>query len=357
MKSFVDGSPRAVHVVAAPSKLCDHRSIDRKMKRELAKILASARQRSRRVDEAFVDKFNAEVAKFGDENPEAKLNFAYDVLDEYEEEMHANNWKTIGYKVGATSAIARGKLKLREPFYGPLLVPGPSIVSTAPSSLARKSSSSSVATILTSSSAPGSHNLSPSRSFAEETPIRFSLSKNNVRGVEAEFAFRACRDVTPTTSPSYYTVEELTSNYFDVVYPIVEVCGSRLPVSRAATADGPLLVADGAGNEAMAEHPRARFARPSGSVLDQERAQVKIDGKLVASGYGEDVLGSPSKSLAWFVERFVQGGGGGGGRRRTIPKNAIVSTGAICGLIPITKPCYVTVEFLHWGDIHLAFRE
>lgn len=318
------------------------------IKRDLAKILANARIVGRRVDDGFVDSLTSELAKLGDDH-DGKLNFAYDVLEEYEAILHANHWKTIGYKVGATSDLVQGKLKLREPFFGPLLVPPRR---TAATTASNASPSSSLHTVM-----------STPTSFAEETPVRFSISQDFVRGVEAEFAFRACRDVVPIGSNSsasslsssaspHYTAAELTSNYFDVVFPIVEVCGSRLPSSRAAAADGASLIADGAGNHAMVEHPRVQMQRSASSILEHERATVKIDGKIVASGFGEDVLGGPSRSLAWFVDRFVQSG-----RRKTIPKNAIVSTGAICGLIPISKPCYVTFEFLHWGNIHLAFRE
>jgi 2-keto-4-pentenoate hydratase len=247
------------------------------------------------------------------------LSEAYDTLSGMEELMNKTRWQTAGYKVGATSGPVQTRLGLQHPFWGPIFKPATLTAQT-------------------------------------NHAARFSVAGDLVRGVEAEFAFVIGKDIAPR--PAKYSKEELVEKYCSSVMPSVEVCASRLPLD--APFAGSLTVADGAGNFAFVLDKG--HARPlsglssmasSGQIrrLLEEKTQIRVDGAVVASGSGGDVLGDPCAALEWFVEHVVQGA-----PRRTLRAGQFVSTGATCGLVPIAKSCYVAVEFEHWSTVHLAFR-
>jgi len=238
---------------------------------------------------------------------------AYAVLSDVESALNDKGWPTVAYKVGATSSVIQQRLGLAEPFWGPIFKPA------LMDALGREAR-------------------------------RFSVEHDQVRGVEAEFAFIVDKDIEPRSTA--YTQAELLEVYCPTFAPAVEVCATRLPAG--APLSGALTVADGAGNGAIVLD-RARASHEV-VALGGMKTWIKIDGVVVAQGTGAEVLGHPGAALEWFVNRVVHGG------RRALRRGNVISSGATCGLVGITKQCYVTVEFgasnddKHRTAVHLAFR-
>jgi len=274
--------------------------------------------------------------------------------------LDAAGWPVAGYKVGATSSAAQARMGMTRPFWGRLYAPATVRFDSAPASGARPAAEPPHATSRSHPEPQPPHAGAawhPTRSAvaSRAEAQRFSISESGIRGVEAEFAFVLRRDVAPRAGGRSYDADELLEEYVDCVMPSVEVCGTRAPADAKASAG--LLVADGAGNERVLLGWDAAVA-PAKSVAAQlasQPAEVLIDGAVVASGLGREVLGSPETSLAWFVNEVVQGG-----PRVTLRAHQFVITGAICGLVPVTKACYVRLSFPQWRGggwvADLAFR-
>jgi len=232
---------------------------------------------------------------------------AYESLMLAEDELASKpEWKVVGFKIGATSQVVQQRLKLNEPFWGPIFRPNMHLTSEKP----------------------------------PNEPFRFSIKDDMIRGIEAEFAFTLGKDIPPRLKP--YTQEELLDEYCESVSACVEVCASRLPVT--APLSGPFTICDLAGNGCLIFE---KIASPTKTLSEQDKAGlakkktwVKIDGDVVAHGSGAEVMGSPAHALEWFVNKVVHGPLG-----VTLFSGSVVTTGATCGLIPISRPCYVAVEF------------
>jgi len=227
-----------------------------------------------------------------------------------------HQFKVKGFKVGATSPAVQQRMGLEGPFWGILY----------------------------------DKVVAPPR--GGDVP-RFSIKKDNVRGVETEFAFMIKKEIVPRSSKPY-SGEELVKEFCSTVTPCVEVCGFRMrPTELASLAQG--IIAD-TGNTSVV-FPIDSFARNAADVYQEligSKSTIQIDGVKVASGSGADVLGSPVKALEWFVQEACNGPA-----QMTIPEGTYVSTGATCGLIPITKACYMHAAFsgISNCDIHIAFRD
>jgi 2-oxo-3-hexenedioate decarboxylase len=225
-------------------------------------------------------------------------------------------WKLAGFKVGATSKAVQQRMGLTGPFWGVIY---DSAKMTAP--------------------------------HRGGNIPRFSIREDLIRGVEAEFAFTIKKDIVPRSANKPYSAEELVTDYCSTVTPCVEVCGFRLQPDMGSMA--PLIIAD-TGNTAVV-FPGESFARNAADVfadLPSSKATISIDGDAVAVGSGTEVLGSPALSLEWFIKEA-------GLLNITIPQGCFVTTGATCGLVPITKSGYVQASFsgISKCDIHIAFRE
>lgn len=269
----------------------------------LGRLLAIARSGSVRSTGITVEMVEKLTTKDGYE----LLHSATGVL------QHEFGWEVVGYKVGATSVAVQQRVGLKEPFWGPIF------------------------------------NKAVQRSPAEAA--RFSISRDLIRGVEAEFAFQIKRDIVPRSTP--YSVLELMTDYCSTVTPCVEVCASR--VQPAVQASTPVLIGD-TGNLTVVFPPSA-IAQDALQVyreLKSTQTSFRVDGEQVSTGSGADVLGGPELSLQWFANNVVNGD-----RQLTIREGEFVITGATCGLVPITKPCYAKALFsgAFNCELNLAFRE
>lgn len=273
---------------------------------KLGKLLATARASNVRSTAITLDQVSHLTSQQG-----------YAVLHHTTESLQTDHgWKIAGWKVGATSLAVQQRIGLSEPFWGP---------------------------IFSKTTLTGGQRGEASR---------FSIQKDLIRGIEAEFAFQIKRDIVPRAEP--YSVQELMHEYCSTVTPCVEVCASRMQAD--VQSNTPMLIGD-TGNFTVIFPTAHQHDMPASKVYEELKhckTSCNLDGKQVAAGSGADVLGSPELSLQWFANNVVNGE-----RQLTIQAGEFVTTGATCGLIPITKPCYARVYFSGVSncEFDLAFRE
>jgi 2-oxo-3-hexenedioate decarboxylase len=194
-----------------------------------------------------------------------------------------------GWKVGATGAAARKLLGARGPFAGRVLA---------------------------------------GRIF--ETGAALPGSAYGVRGLEAEFAFRLAKPLPPRARPWGLAA---VKSAVGAVHPAIEVVGPRFAAGLACGL--PSLIADQGGNAALVLGPKLR----GGTTLDLRKVAVamEVDGQVVGSGTGADVLGDPWASLLWLANHARRRGGLAAGQ--------VVTTGTCTGLFKAPAGCRVRALF------------
>lgn len=98
---------------------------------------------------------------------------------------------------------------------------------------------------------------------------------------------------------------------------------------------GPGIIADQAGNAALVIGPHTRDWR--GMDLANAQARVLIDGELAGTNPGSNVMGGPVNALKHFAQRIAA-------RGHTITEGLILTSGGICGPLPIKPGAVVTGE-------------
>lgn len=233
----------------------------------------------------------------------------------------------VGWKIGATNAAAQARMGLVEPFYGPVLQ----------ANLA----------------------LSPATISLGKAPYR-------VRGVEAEYAFLVAADLpAPAAGGAPLTREEVAAAV-GAVYPVIEVCGSRLadnpPPTPAAPGGVPLAtllsIADQASHGSLVRAVRLAKPRPAWDALVGAAAggfaglpvTLSINGAQVAAGSGADVLGDPLTALTWLANALHRAGA-------HLRAGDIVTSGTMTGLTPVRAGDAVRAEFAGFGAVEVKFTE
>ena len=124
-----------------------------------------------------------------------------------------------------------------------------------------------------------------------------TLDNNLMRVAEIEFAFRFARTLPPLTRP--YLVQEVL-DAVACVHPSIEVPDSRYhDFVKAGEAQ---LIADNACANMFVLGPRADDWRDF-DYLDQA-VEVRLNGEVVESGFGRNVLGDPRVALNWLVNEL-----------------------------------------------------
>lgn len=272
--------------------------------------VATAKTAAAAVGSALAEaRLSGRSASLGTNTPSLSLAEAYEAQDANHAHLVAAGWTLAGYKVGATAPAAQTRLGLQAPFWGRLY---------------RQRT-----------------NATPSPYAA----VRCSLSGDALRGVEAEFALVLKRDIVPLADGQEYSVTRLLEDHVALVAPAVELCASRLAAVAAASnpaINGSMIVADSGGNGGAVLGLEMAVA-PSSFDLRTQTASIAIDGKVVATGSGRDVMGDPVASLKWLVDTVVSGG-----PRLTLYASQVIMTGAVCGLVPVIRPSYVRISFPGW---------
>jgi 2-keto-4-pentenoate hydratase len=152
-------------------------------------------------------------------------------------------------------------------------------------------------------------------------------------GFENELCMRLRADLAGTV-----TLEEARAA-IDVVCPSLEIIETRGPFTEQIA----LALADNAQQKTVI------LGVPVGLPADLAaiRAQVSINGQVVATGTGDAVLGDPLNSIVWLAGKLVAYG-------RGLKAGQIVMTGSFTRQFPIAPADRIETDFSGLGAVRTA---
>jgi 2-keto-4-pentenoate hydratase len=124
-----------------------------------------------------------------------------------------------------------------------------------------------------------------------------TLDNNLMRVAEVEFAFRFARTLPPNDSD--YSVDQVL-DAVACVHPSIEVPDSRY--NDFVKAGEAQLIADNACANLFVLGPRADDWQDFDYV--NQAVVVRLNGEIVESGFGRNVLGDPRVALTWLVNEL-----------------------------------------------------
>jgi 2-keto-4-pentenoate hydratase len=161
--------------------------------------------------------------------------------------------------------------------------------------------------------------------------------------IEVELALRLSGDIEPRPDQQWNRDEIISK--IDSVWLGIEITGGRL--LDGSSAPFPLFLADSLDNAGYLIGPQLKF-----EILDRvERGLVSlsIDGAASWKGMAAHANGDPLKPLLAVANaRKLRLGG--------LRAGQIVTTGALCGVIPVPRPCPISVTFDQTATLHLTIR-
>ena len=161
--------------------------------------------------------------------------------------------ETIGYKIACTNKIAQELLHMDGPFHGKLL---------------------------------------SSSSF--DSPAKIEAGLFFMRVMEAEFAFRMVRDLSPG---AHIPSREEVADAVEGVLPGIEIVDSRF--DEWTTVGGESLIADNACHAAWVKGAPVTDWRKLD--LAAQEVRLSVNGTVIQKGNGAAVLGHPLNALHWLV--------------------------------------------------------
>jgi len=168
-----------------------------------------------------------------------------------------------------------------------------------------------------------------------------SMSGNEMRVAEPEFAFRMARDLVPRPSP--YAVAEVL-DAVGTLHPAIEIPDSRF--ADFVGAGEAQLIADNA-----CAHLFVLGASTSANWraidLIEERPVITMRGQRYV-GHGKNVLGDPRVALAWLVNELRELG-------ITLRAGEVVTTGTCHPPLPIQSGDRMEADFGVLGKVSVGF--
>ena len=160
---------------------------------------------------------------------------------------------------------------------------------------------------------------------------RASMTGNEMRVGEPEFAFRMARDLPPRTHA--YTTQEVL-DAVATLHPAIEIPDSRF--ADFVSAGEAQLVADNACAHLFVLGPAASEAW-RGIDLVEHRPEVTLRGQRY-QGHGRNVLGDPRVALTWLANELRQLG-------ITLRAGEVVTTGTCHPPLPIQSGDHFAADF------------
>lgn len=251
-----------------------------------AKILADARLNDVRLDDPpRPDPQNTEEAYTLQEAVTSELGF-----------------EIIGWKVGATNALAQAALGANEPFAGPIF-----------------------------------------RERTFEGSAELKTAADALRIPEAEFALMLKADL-PARSAAYGADEVAAA--VGSVHPAIEVVNKRLAGDFGDHVNR--VIADGGANHAFIYGKGTQDFDPN--ALSSHPVKVTVNGMDKAAGSGGNVMGSPLNVLAWLANHMSRRGLG-------LKAGQWVSTGLTTEVFQVRRGDTVLADFGPFGSVSVKFLE
>ena len=185
--------------------------------------------------------------------PENKIQ-AYKIQSDYEKTSKSS---LVGWKIAATSIEGQKHIGVEEPIAGRLI-----------------------------------------KERFNESGSSVSLKNNQMKKVEAEFAFKLLKDVFPQSEE--YTLDEVLEN-IESVGPAIEIPDSRFKNFHRVGCD--LLIAD---NACAGDYVFNKDFIYDFKNIDFKNFKVSCykNNELAATGIGSNVLGSPLIALTWLINEL-----------------------------------------------------
>jgi 2-keto-4-pentenoate hydratase len=206
--------------------------------------------------------------------------------------------KVSGYKIACTNRSAQRYLNLDGPFYG---------------------------------------NLFSALSF--DSPARLRSGDFFMRVMEAEFAFRMARDL----SPGPHTRDEIV-DAIEGVLPGIEIVDSRY--TSWTTMGALALIADSACHGAWVKGALVTDWRSID--LASQAVQLLVNGNIASTGSGAVVLGHPLNALEWLVNKLASQGIG-------LKAGEYITTGVTTDTYMANEGDSVRADFGPVGSVELTF--
>ena len=202
-----------------------------------------------------------------------------------------------GYKVGATSAAGQNALGLQEPFFG--------------------------------------------RTFTSRILRSRARWRDGRTGdtVEAEVGVSLARALPHRAAP--WSASEVRSAIHRFL-PLLEV--NRPSYTRPFEVGGHCLIADNGVTQALVRGVRG--VAPGRRSFARERVVLTINGREVARGCADVVLGDPLRAVVWLANELNKRGAG-------LSAGDVVATGAMTPPIPIAEDDNVVARYSSLGSVAL----
>nr|WP_229195133.1 fumarylacetoacetate hydrolase family protein [Bradyrhizobium acaciae] len=168
-----------------------------------------------------------------------------------------------------------------------------------------------------------------------------SMTGNEMRVGEPEYAFRMARDLTPRTTP--YSAQEVLE-VVDTLHPAIEIPDSRF--TDFVAAGEAQLIADNACAHLFVLG-RATSADWRAIDLVEERPIITLRGERYI-GHGKNVLGDPRAALAWCANELRALG-------LTLRAGEVVTTGTCHPPLPIAAGDVFAADFGAIGKVSVKF--
>lgn len=168
-----------------------------------------------------------------------------------------------------------------------------------------------------------------------------SLAGNQMRVIEAEFAFKMARDLPPRQG--LYSQSEVLAAV-ESLHPTIEVPDSRF--DKFVTVGEAQLIADCACACWLVVGP-AMPARWRSADLAAHPVRVLQGQVEVALGRGANVLGDPRIALAWLANEVARHGPG-------LKAGDLVTTGTCVPPVPVSEGSRMRADFGDLGTLDMA---
>jgi 2-keto-4-pentenoate hydratase len=169
-----------------------------------------------------------------------------------------------------------------------------------------------------------------------------SMTGNEMRVGEPEFAFRMGRDLPPRSSP--YSVNEALAAV-DTLHPAIEIPDSRF-ADFVGAGEAQLIADNACAHLFVLGAPTTADWRARDLV--EERPQITLRSRRYV-GHGKNVLGDPRVALAWLANELRELG-------ITLRAGEVVTTGTCHPPLPIQSGDHLAADFGVLGKVSVRFE-
>ena len=174
-------------------------------------------------------------------------------------------------------------------------------------------------------------------------PSRTTLKLSDFQkiGLECEIAVRLSKDFPE--QKTHYDIEMVKDGVGALMAAIELVEDRYIDYPSFPT---PILIADDFFNTGVVLG--AEQANWKSIPLSEIKGWMKIDGKVVGSGSGADIMGNPLNALAWLANHCVKLG-------KPLKAGGFVMLGSVIQTVFIEKPAKIQIGFEQLGEVAVDF--